>query len=375
MGYVAQILDKMHADAFLPSSPRAEYVLYFDSDTFLPRPLLPAYLFNVSTRADARPHVMDGGDGGNGGRNGGRNDGSSSSKNHGVNAGSGGGAKGFSGNDGSRWPGDLGGATVRYHALMPAMMWWTVGAAHESFWRSSTAETLALPYDRARLSFMVRGGGLIFPTSVFAPLRSYLSSTHNASVFTYAATKFAGKLGGTSGSGSGKRSIFSEYEVMGAYLYYIHNEFGADRAGGAGGAGGGGGGSTAAYEYPLRDRSRDAAAGVPTPSSIAWNIAHDRHGVAKWTYDSPNFPIMQSYTWGHGGLGDEGRLVYECILGGGLVGPPAPATGVVRKNHSTECSIQVFLKGLREPPRCPWTWGKEQGGCRVERANGEKEGF
>ena len=74
---------------------------------------------------------------------------------------------------------------------------------------------------------------------------------------------------------------------------------------------------------------------------------------------------MQSYTWGHGGLGEEGRLVYECILGGGVVLPPDAATG----NVHTECDIHVLLAGAGGDDhqagrahhatriRCPWTWG------------------
>ena len=101
------------------------------------------------------------------------------------------------------------------------------------------------------------------------------------------------------------------------------------------------------------------------------NASYEGRPCPQWEYDSPNFPIMQSYTWGHGGLGEEGRLVYECILGGGVVLPPDAATG----NVHTECDIHVLLAGAGGDDhqagrahhatriRCPWTWGKRQGGC------------
>ena len=50
VGYIAQILDKMLADTFLPAP--ADYIIYFDSDTFLPRPLLPMHLFNASAATE-----------------------------------------------------------------------------------------------------------------------------------------------------------------------------------------------------------------------------------------------------------------------------------------------------------------------------------
>lgn len=243
------------------------------------------------------------------------------------------------------------------------MTWGTVGREHEGFWRGATSEALALPSETVQLSFMVRGGGLLFPTRMHKALREHMERVHNTSLDAYTAAKFAGKL-----NKNGKRQIYSEYEVMGAFLYYIDG----GKRGGNGGGGGGGGSDGSSSEYPYRDTSRDSRVGVPKPSHLAWNIAHERYGVAKWPFDSPNFPIMQSWTWGHGGLGDEGRLVYECILGGGIVGPPDPPTGTVHKNHSTECDIHILAWGAGlgrgEKPRCPWTWGRQQGGCSLKDA-------
>ena len=152
VGYVAQILDKMHADSFVPTS---DYIICFDSDTFLPRPLLPEHLFNTSS--------------GGGGRSGGKGGGSSSSRS--------------SSGTSSLTP------SISYYPLMPAMPWPKGGSEHENFWRGRTAEALGVPRDVVQLSFMARGGGLLFPSWLFRPLRARMLHVHNESLYSYAARK------------------------------------------------------------------------------------------------------------------------------------------------------------------------------------------
>ena len=124
IGYHAQMIDKLTAPELVGHG--ADFILYFDSDNVITRPLRSSDVF----ASDGRVRL----------------------------------------------------AAVPYHGMHVSF-----GKMHENAWRHRTAFALGLPDETVTHSFMTRGGGLCYPSWLHAPLRTALEAALGVSLHRYAA--------------------------------------------------------------------------------------------------------------------------------------------------------------------------------------------
>ncbi len=163
VGYHAALIDKLDADRLVglhTSGAAFEYIMYYDSDNLLTRPLRPSDIFELRL-SDVGP---------------------------GQNA-------------------------SRYLLRLPAIAWRRFGAMHEAAWRSRLATMLGLPNKDVRFSTMARGGGLTYPTWMHAGLREHLNGTLGMSLHEQAARLLA--------EPRTHDHMAADYELMGGYLFYV----------------------------------------------------------------------------------------------------------------------------------------------------------
>ena len=140
VGYAAQIVDKMHADQFVPRT--CQYIIYIDTDS-------------VATRQYGASDIFD--------------------------------AYGKS--------------------RFPYRLWSTLPKDAIRAWKASTAKALTMKLQALGQSFMCRQG-LVYPIEMFKQLREFFHNAHNMSVMKYVSREAA------------HMKVCSEFEVMGAYLWY-----------------------------------------------------------------------------------------------------------------------------------------------------------
>jgi hypothetical protein len=185
VGYHAALIDKLDADALVGAhatrGPYA-YIMYFDSDNLLTRPLVPADVFAAPPTAPDAPTAPNA-------------------------------PTAPAARVAPAAPAALAATATRYRLRLPAIAWRGLGATHEGAWRGRLARMLGLPPADVRLSTMCRGGGLTFPRWLHAPLRAHLNRTLGVGLAEHAAALLEDQRR--------HDHMAADYELLGGYLYYV----------------------------------------------------------------------------------------------------------------------------------------------------------
>jgi len=177
VGYHAALIDKLDADLFIGSDDTREweYIMYYDSDNVLTRPLRPSDGFAIALKPDGQ---------------------------------------------------------TRYQLRLVASAWASAQAVpratdvlsrrgwqmHEDAWRSHTAQMLNLTLAEVRYSTMTQGGGLMYPAWMHTQLRSHLLRTLGKSLHEYAAALLEDRRK--------HEHMAADYELLGGYLKYVASDGG-----------------------------------------------------------------------------------------------------------------------------------------------------
>jgi len=165
VGYHAALIDKLNADRHIrrhTSGAAYDYIMYFDSDNLLTRPLTHADVFE-RYRGSSDPQTD---------------------------------------------------RASRYQLHLPAVAWARYGAMHEAAWRSRLASMLGLSVPETRYTTMCRGGGLTYPAWMHSELRAHLHQVMGGrTLHEHAAHLLEDR--------KAHDHMAADYELMGGYLLYI----------------------------------------------------------------------------------------------------------------------------------------------------------